>query len=119
MDVFADEYTTKLPGSLYSRDWNPTALGIDGFARSWTPGIRQKAPLLYVYPPFQFLGRVLRKVIDDRQDCLLILPGWPQGWRALLFSLPIRARWLLPHVPELCIPGPMVSNAAKHRPLAP
>lgn len=54
--MFTDEYTTKVPGAFYSRYWNPTALGIDGFARSWAPFHRRAAPLLYVDPPFDQQG---------------------------------------------------------------
>ena len=117
-DLFADERTTKVPGAFYSRYWNPTALGIDGFARSWAPPTSGPAPFLYINPPFDQIGKVLRKVWEDRPDCVLIVPVWPRSWRALLHGLPIQARWLLPHVEDLCIPGPMVPNAYMRRPMA-
>lgn len=94
-------------------------MGVDSFVHSWATPEGQEPPLLYANPPFGQIGRVLRKVIEERPDCLLILPVWPRGWRALLHSLPIRARWLLPHVPDLCIPGPAVPNVANRRPMAP
>ena len=48
VDAFADEYTTKVLGSFYFRFWNPTALGLDGFAHSWAPNAQRAVPVLYM-----------------------------------------------------------------------
>ncbi len=119
IDLFADEYTTRVPHAFYSLYWNPNALGVDAFAQSWAPPEGGPRPLLYANPPFTQMGRVLRKIWDERPDCLVVLPTWPRAWRALLTGLPIRARWLLPHREDLCIPGPMVPRALHRRPMAP
>lgn len=83
------------------------------------PSQGKPSPLPYTNAPFHQLGRVLRKGIEERLDCLFIVPVWPRSWRGLLHDLLIRARWLLKHDPNLCIPGPMVPNAANRRPMVP
>lgn len=75
------------------------------------------APLLHVNPPFDQMGRMLRKVLEATE-----LPAHCFSTAAQLAGLPhvlpIRARWLLHHIADLCIPGPMVPNTSIHCPMA-
>ncbi|KXZ45875.1 hypothetical protein GPECTOR_49g459 [Gonium pectorale] len=114
LDLFADSYSTRIPGAFFSRYWCPGTLGVDAFAQHW--GGRG---LLYANPPFGRMGEVLRKLGDEKADCLLVAPVWPRWWRALLRNMPVRARWELPHRDDLCIPGPQVPNAGGRRPMHP
>nr|AAM94957.1 reverse transcriptase [Volvox carteri f. nagariensis] len=125
LDVFADAHTTKVPGSFFAANWCPGVKGVDAFAQDWgSPGWGRRdggetvRPLLYINPPFSAVARVLRKVAEERPDCVLILPVWPRAWVAILRTLPIRAQMTLAHR-ELFIPGPQVPNAAKRGPMTP
>ena len=96
--------------------------GVDAFAQDWSStawGNGNGRPLLYINPPFDTVARVLRKVQDERPDCILILPVWPRAWRVALASLPVRGRMTLPHREDLLLPGPQVPNAASRGPKAP
>jgi hypothetical protein len=35
------------------------------------------------------IDRVLRKVLDDKADCLLVLPAWFKAWHGILSLLPV------------------------------
>jgi len=60
VDVFADAYTTKVPGRFYSKWWAPHCLGVDAFAHNRSCDLSQPPqdrPLLYINPPFDKVGR--------------------------------------------------------------
>lgn len=93
--------------------WHRSQLGIPR---------QQTTPSFYSNPPFHKLGRVLKKVLSERPDCLLIDAVWLRGWRALLHSLPIRARWLLNHISNQIHPGlddDQCGEAMPHCPVIP
>ena len=119
LDCFADSFTTKVPGSFFSRHWCPGSCGVDAFAQGWAPPAEGEVPLWLINPPFDQMGRVIRKIQEERPDCLLVAPVWPRWWAAILRDLPVRAQWTLPHVHDLCIPGPQVPKAAARAPKAP
>ncbi|KXZ40999.1 hypothetical protein GPECTOR_1018g286 [Gonium pectorale] len=116
LDVFADAHTAKLP-RFFAKSWSPGAAGIDAFAQDW--GRWSRGGLLYINPPFDQMGRVVRKIEEEQPDCVLIAPVWPRWWRAALGRLPVRARRRLPHVPDLFTPGPQVPGAHGRGPKAP
>ena len=64
------------------------------------------------------MERVVRKIKDEQVDCLLVGPGWPRHWRALLKIMPVRREVTLPHIPNLCQPGKHVP-ASKRRAMHP
>ncbi|KXZ41821.1 hypothetical protein GPECTOR_272g706 [Gonium pectorale] len=92
VDAFADERTAKLP-CFYAAAWSPRAAAVDAFAQHWG-GAEQ---LLYLNPPFQLMGRVIRKIRAERANCVLIAPVWPRWWSVTLRSLPVKAQRRLPH----------------------
>ena len=47
-----------------------------------------EAPLLYLNPPFELMGAVVRKLRDEAPDCVLVAPVWPRWWAAQLSRLP-------------------------------
>jgi hypothetical protein len=64
LDVFADEQTTKVPGSFFAASWSLGVRGVDAFAQDW--GSREwdnsasrtgSKPLLYINPPAGCCGR--------------------------------------------------------------
>lgn len=84
VDLFASAINTKL--DLYA-SWSPdpASWAIDAFALSWGWFY------FYAFPPFILISRILRKIIDDRTEGVLIVPWWPsQPWfpvsRQLLIS---------------------------------
>lgn len=50
---------------------DPNSLAVDAFTLSW------KEFYFYAFPPFIFIPRVLRKIIDDKAEGILIVPWWP------------------------------------------
>jgi hypothetical protein len=79
LELFADETNNLLPSFVSSLP-NRRALFTDAFSRSWTT-----LPPLYANPPFSLLFRVLRKILAEKPDILLIAPFWPSSpWFPLL-----------------------------------
>ncbi|KYM97752.1 hypothetical protein ALC62_11563 [Cyphomyrmex costatus] len=50
---------------------DPRACRIDAFAMSWDK------LYFYAFPPFILIARVLRKIITDRAEGVLVVPWWP------------------------------------------
>ncbi len=91
LDAFADEATTKIPGRFFPARWSPNSLGIDALAHSGLqpPGYDGDGrPLVYINPPFERLGQIVRKLREEEPDCVLIAPMWPRWWRPHLRALP-------------------------------
>ena len=100
----------------------PGAYRSDAFSFSWSEY------LPYIFAPFNMIGKVLNKVMEDKvNQALLIVPFWPsQTWFPLLLSLlsdfPIRLLrhrdlLILPHKGQLhpmgsslCLVGVVVSG---------
>lgn len=109
VDLFADAANSKLP-RFFSRWFCPGTAGIDAFAQRWDwfwcPGQeRWRRHMGYCNGPFTCMGRILRKIIDERADVALVYPQWPRSWRWLLMKLRalgvVRAEFRLRHFPEL------------------
>ena len=68
------------------------------------------------------MGQVLRKLIDERVDAVLVYPVWPRYWKGMLSHLMskgvVRADFLLPHCPTLFTAGarvPASKRGAGHK----
>ena len=75
---------------------DPNAFAIDAFTVSWN------FSLGYIFPPFSLLGRVLKKIIEDKAMAVVVAPLWTtQPWFTKLFSLLIDCVFLLPRKTQL------------------
>lgn len=86
IDWFARPWSAKC-GVFYSRYMMQGSAGVDAFDCSWSlpPG-----QLSYICPPHMIVDRVLRKVLDDKANCILVLPAWFKAWHGMLSLLPVR-----------------------------
>ena len=110
LDVFASHTTTKVADTFYSKYACPGTSGVDAFRHPWaynpSTGARH---LAYINGPFDKIGMIVRKIREERVDCILVAPVWPRHWVAMLQRMPsVRARIVLSGRPDLCIPGPHV-----------
>lgn len=74
IDLFATYINKKCPKFI---SWfkDPESEKIDAFTISW------KKLYFYAFPPFALLLRVIRKIIDDQAEGVLLVPYWPtQVW---------------------------------------
>lgn len=74
IDLFASSINFKCKQYV---SWlsHPGSLYIDAFTISWTNYY------FYAFPPFILIPRVLRKIIDDSAEGVVIVPLWPsQSW---------------------------------------
>ena len=87
VDLFATMFNHRLPVYV-SPVPDPNAWRIDAFSCLWS-GL-----LIYAFPPWSVLGRVLRKARVEKARLILIAPLWPaQAWYPDLLELS--------HVPPL------------------
>lgn len=81
IDLFASIINTKC--SVYM-SWfpDPGSLAVDAFTISWSD------IHFYAFPPFILLPRVLRKILNDRAEGVVVVPWWPsQAWFPLFNQL--------------------------------
>ena len=76
---------------------DPQCIAVDAFQQDWSQGI------LYAFPPFNLIGKVLKKVRSQQSDLILVAPVWvTQPWYPLLLELAVGVPILLPkHVEVL------------------
>ncbi|XP_035712588.1 uncharacterized protein LOC110855835 isoform X1 [Folsomia candida] len=73
MDLFAS-YQTKQCNEFYSWKPDPFSIGVDAFTYEWEDGF-------YAFPPFNMIGRVINKIIQDKCEGIVVAPMWPtQAW---------------------------------------
>jgi hypothetical protein len=118
LDLFGDHTNAKAE-RFYSRHWCPGTLGVDSFLFPWafnqTTGERE---LCYANGDFSRMGDILRKIIQERANCVVVYPDWPRYWQVMWAQLPVRRCFTLPRQSDLCIPGPRV-DGRKRRGLPP
>ncbi|XP_011859982.1 PREDICTED: uncharacterized protein LOC105557372 [Vollenhovia emeryi] len=81
IDIFASIINAKCP--MYV-SWlpEPSSVAVDAFTLSWS-GIK-----FYAFPPFILLPRVLRKILNEKAQGVVVVPWWPsQAWFPLFCSL--------------------------------
>lgn len=87
VDLFATNNNTKCrifcPWFPY-----PEAKEIDAFSTDWSNLV------FYAFPPFAFILKVIRKIINDQAEGILVVPNWPSRlwfplFNELLVSPPI------------------------------
>ena len=116
MDLFASPTNSVVPAAYYSLYMGPGCKGLDAFSQSWQQ--RADTELAYINGPFTKMDQILRKILEERVNAIVIAPVWPRPWTALLNQLPVKARMELPHREDLFLPGSLVP-AAQRRPKAP
>ena len=105
IDLFASYLNCRVkPYCAWQPD--PGALYIDSFTIDW-----HAFDLLYAFPPFSVIGRMLQKISNDRASAIVIVPYWPtQPWFTRLctmlqeppIEIPLQPQTLhLPHDPTL------------------
>ena len=126
IDLFADWENCKVfvdgVPRFFSRWCCPGSAGIDAFAHRWDvywcPQRRRwRRHMGYCNGPFDCMGSILRKVLDDRADVVLVYPLWPRYWRAVLQQLRhlgvVRAEWELPMRGDLFLAGARVPASSR------
>jgi hypothetical protein len=81
VDLFATRFNSRLP-MFVSPVPDPRAWAVDALTLCWT-GL-----FAYAFPPLPLIPKVIRKVIEDRPQMILIAPKWPaQMWFPQLLAL--------------------------------
>ena len=83
IDLFASRLNAKCSG-YFSWRADPGSLACDAFAQSW------KGLVAYAFPPFNLVGRTIRKAIHDGSESIIIVaPRWhSQAFFPLLSNVP-------------------------------
>lgn len=92
VDFFARPWSAKC-SEYYTRFLMPGAAGTNAFDFTW-----HLCPpdLAYICPPHTVVPKVLGKILDERADCVLVLPAWYKAWHGLLQLLPVKCSMKLP-----------------------
>ncbi|CAL8112964.1 unnamed protein product [Orchesella dallaii] len=83
IDLFATFRNTKCE-TYYS--WLPDrgCVGVDAFTITW------KGNLLYAFPPFALIPKVLRKIRDEKATVVVVVPNWSsQPWFPMYMSMKV------------------------------
>ena len=88
IDLFASRLNHKLEKYISFRP-DPNAMAVDAFSISWTK------QYVYIFAPFSTLSMVLRKIVEDEAEALVVAPLWTtQSWwpqlAHLIVDFPIR-----------------------------
>jgi ribonuclease HI len=80
IDLFATSKSKKCP-RFYSWFPDPESESVDAFLNEWNC-------FFYAFPPFSLIGRVLKKIIDDKARGILVVPNWnAQPWYPLFMKM--------------------------------
>jgi hypothetical protein len=101
VDLFASRINHQVD-LYFSWKPDPHSIGIDALLHDWSV-----YELCYAFPPFSIIPQIIRKVVQDQADVLMVLPDWPtQPWYTQIFPLlaaqPVKLprRQLLLHLPH-------------------
>ena len=91
IDLFASRLNFQVqPYCAWQPD--PFAQTIDAFTIHW--GMFN---LIYIFPPFSIVGRVLQKISADQATAIIIVPNWPtQPWFSRLRTMLVEPPFILP-----------------------
>lgn len=80
VDCFTSHLTRQLP-KFYSWYPDPQSSGVDAFTMEWKE-------YFYAFPPFNLVGRVLKKILHEMSHGIVVVPYWPaQPWFPLFLRL--------------------------------
>ena len=95
VDLFASRLNFKLPQYVSFRP-DPSAMAIDAFSLQWSHFHA------YAFAPFSLIGRILKKVIEEQADLLLVAPIWQtQPWFPTMLHLLADNPHRLPHAQDI------------------
>ncbi|XP_033759551.1 uncharacterized protein LOC117341798 [Pecten maximus] len=94
IDMFASRINIQIPVYVsYLPD--PQALAVDAFSMKWS----NEHGIIYLFPPFSVIDRVLQKLVEDQATAVMVAPIWTtQPWFPGLLSRITGNCYLLPHV---------------------
>lgn len=74
----------------YTLHYTPKTAGVNAMLQDWNKLSNSVGRLLlWVFPAFQLVGAVIRKLLLHKTAAVLLLPAWTCYWTAMLESLPI------------------------------
>ena len=79
LDTFATRLNNKVE-RFHAWKPDPQAEAIDTFMTSW------KNAFFYAFPPFCLIGKVLKKVIWEKAQGIILVPDWPTKITSILAS---------------------------------
>ncbi|BDA41867.1 hypothetical protein COCOBI_02-6620 [Coccomyxa sp. Obi] len=95
LDVFASDTNTRVQGRFYSKWLCKGTLGVDAFVQPWVT-IRGQRQFCWINGPFSQMGRIIKKIREERCDAVLIYPRGAAHWLGMLKYLPVRDTVLIP-----------------------
>lgn len=108
IDMFASRLNYQLLPYVAWRP-DPQAIAIDAFTVDWS-----KYSLIYAFPPFSVISRVLQKIQMEQTEAIIVVPQWPtQPWYPHLIQMLVESPLILPkrdnllHLPskpDICHP---------------
>ena len=82
IDLFATRINTQLP-KFASYNPDPEATYINAFTLNWG-----NFKYVYCFPPFAIIGKVVRKMVEDQAQGIIVTPNWQtQYWYPLLLQI--------------------------------
>ena len=74
IDLFASRNNKQID-KYVSWKPEPEAYAVDAFSICWSNDF------MYIFPPFSIVGKVIRKIIEEKVRAIVIIPQWPtQYW---------------------------------------
>jgi hypothetical protein len=84
IDLFASRLNAQV-GHYYAWKPDPGCIGVDAFSHTWNTYDNN---LLYAFPPFSLMHKVLKKITEDEAEVIVVAPLWPtQSWFPRLLQL--------------------------------
>lgn len=91
VDLFASHINHQVP-CFFSRFPSPGAEAVDALLVPWPQGL-----ILYAFPPLPLIAKVLRKLLAEKGELILLAPHWPrQPWFVDFVSLSVTHPWRIP-----------------------
>ena len=102
IDCFASRLNNQVP-RYFSWKPDPFAEKIDAFTVDWS-----NLGLIYCFPPFRLLPRVLRKINQDKVTAIVIYPCWRgQPWWPRLAAMLLHSI----EIPSICLQHPTTKES--------
>lgn len=95
IDLFANSLNAQV--EMYC-SWkpDPNASFVDAFTIDWSKFFS------YIFPPFSLIGKCLQKIMEERAECIMVVPVWTtQVWYNIVLELLIEHPRILPQLEDL------------------